>query len=288
MKSALRTELKKALYNKMLWIAIGIGLLFCCGDILENIPQIQDYTQMILSWSVSAQDRKVGTGHMGFSLFYLWMGLCPNTYSGYLFFTIWPVLTAMAYGWSYNEERRSGVYNQIAARSSVVAYYVSKYIAVFISGGLAIGIPMLVNLLGNALVCPYEPISPIAGPVSNQYFLSELFYTCPWAYGLAWCGTTFLLGGTAACLCFTVGAKLRYSVIVILTPYAIYVALDALLASFGIAFMNEVNLILSPLRMIYATPGFGNPEWFLFTALLVLIAGSFTIGYWQVTRHELV
>lgn len=288
MKTVLSTELKKALGSKLLWASLGIGLILCCGDIVENGFKVQEFTQWVEHQLTSGQEGRVGTDHDGYSLFYLWMGLAPETYCSYLFYTIWPVLAAMAYGWSYNEERRSGVYNQIVSRCTVRQYYIAKYLSVFVSGGLAVGLPVLLNLLGNALVCPYEQLSADLGPINGSNFLSGLFYTSCWTYGLVWCGMTFLWGGAAACLCFLAGTKLRYSVIVMLLPYAIYVAVDALVAAVGSTFMNDVNLSLSPLRMAHVVTGFGNPAWFLFAVLSVLIVGSFTVGYWQVTKHELV
>lgn len=285
MTNALRTELRKALTNKMLYIAIGIGLVFCAWDVVENYEKMRFFDEQ-LQWIIDSGAR-LRTGHDGYSLFYLWMGLSPNTRSASMFYLIWPVLAAMAYGWSYINERRSGVYNQIASRTGAKTYYVAKYIAVFVSGGLAVGVPMLLNLLANALVCPYAVISSSFGIVLNGHFLSELFYTNPWAYGLVWCCMVFLSGGVAACLCFVVGTKLRHGVMVMLTPYAIYVVLNSLISNLEQSVWMENYLALSPLALIRATPGHYNPEWLVFGILGLLTLISFGVGYWQVVKHEL-
>lgn len=285
MRNTLRTELHKALTNKMLYIAIGIGLIFCAMDVMENYEKICFFDER-LQQAITSTSRR-GTGHVGYSLFYLWMGINPNTRGANLFYTIWPALAAMAYGGSYIDERRSGVYNQIASRTSAKTYFVSKYITVFISGGLAVAVPLLLNLLVNALICPYAKISPIFNMVSNGYFMSELFYTSPWAYGLLWCVVVFLCGGVTACLCFVVGTKLRYGVMVMLTPYALYVALDALYASLAPTVLVDNPFILSPLHLVKAMPGNLNPEWLVFSFLGGLTLISFGVGYWQVVKHEL-
>lgn len=285
MKRTMRSELYKVLNDKMLYIAIAIGLVFCAADVVENATNMQNFNEN-LEWLASSGLR-AGTGHAGFSLFYLWMGLYSNTRSAYLFCMVWPVLAAIAYGWSYNSERGSGVYNQIAARTGVKTYYISKYIAVFVSGGLAVSVPVLLNLLANALVCPYADIPATLGAVTNSNFLSELYYTCPWAYGLLWCGMTFLCGGTAACFCFVAGTMLRHSVMVILVPYAIYVVMDAAVNVLRSTLLKNVGLALSPLRLINSVPGFANPEWLVLLILGVLMLLSFGVGYWQVVKHEL-
>ena len=269
----------------MLYLAMVVGLIFSSMDVWENYVKLEEFHET-LQWIVGL-DSRIGTGHAGYSLFHLWMGIYPNTQGASLFYAIWPVLAAMAYGWSYIEERRSGVYNQIASRTNARTYFVSKYVAVFVSGGLAVGVPMLVNLLSNALVCPYAKIPATYAIVSNNNIFSELFHTCPWAYGLLWCGMTFLCGGVAACLCFVVGTKLRHGVMVMLTPYAIYVALDALFANLKPTVLRGIGYALSPLWTVTSVPGFANPEWLVFSILGLLTLLSFCVGYWQVVKHEL-
>lgn len=282
----IRSELYKALSHKMLHIAIGIGTLLCMLDVIQNITKIQSFNETI-QWAIGS-DLRLTTSAAGYSLFYLWMGLHQGTYGSNLYTAIWPVLAAMAYGWSYNQERRSGVYNQIVSRTSAKAYYVSKYVAVFASGGLAVAVPLLLNLLGNALVCPYVEISPIFNVMGNCDFLSELYYTCPWVYGLVWCGMVFCLGGATACLCLTVGTLLRHGVMIMLVPYAFYIFWDAAVVALRPTLFPDLNLQMSPFRMITVLSGLPIPEWLLFSALAVLVGGSFTIGYWQVMKHELV
>ena len=271
----------------MLYIAIIIGLLFWAMDVAETREKILFFNERIAEHLTDSSGLRYSTGHMGYSLFFLWSGLTPQTKGANLFNTVWPVLAAMAYGWSYCEERRSGVYNQIASRTNAKCYFISKYIAVFISGGLAVAVPVLLGLLGNAMFIPIADVDPGLGAVTNSNFLSELYYTAPWAYGLIWCGMTFLCGGTAACLCLIVGTTLRYSVMVILTPYAIYVALDALTNTLRASILNDVHIVLSPLRLINSTPGWPNPEWWVFLLLGLTALFSFSIGYWQVVKHEL-
>lgn len=284
MKTAIRSELYKAVHTRMLYIAIATGLVICAVDVISCIGLIQEFDTRIAS--IVNRNASLRTGHTGYSLFYLWMGISSTNLGGGLFHIVWPALAAMAYGWSYNEERRSGLYNQIVIRSSPTAYYNAKYIGVFVSGGLAVSVPLLINLLVNALILPYDV--PFPGTIPNGYFLSQFFYTCPWAYGLIWCCMVFLMGGAAACFCFLSGTKLRHSVMVILAPYAMYICIDAVLYGFLPNVMTKINLMISPLWQIQARPPLQNPAWLLFAFLAVETAISYGVGYWQVVKHELV
>ena len=286
MRKSIRSELYKALHNKMLLVSIVVGTLFCAMDVMDNVEKIHYFNESI-QWAMDSGLR-IGTGHEGYSLFYFWMGLYRGTRGANLYCTIWPILAAMAYGWSYSTERRAGVTAQIVTRTGKRAYFVSKYIAVFVSGGLAVAVPLLLNLLGNALVCPYADISPVFGLMSDRDFLSELFYYNHWLYGICWCGVVFLQGGVAACLCFLAGHLLRYMVMVILVPFALYLAWDAVVVTFQTTLFKDVDLPLSVYKTIGALPGFPMPEWYLFTVLGLLAVVSFAVGYWWVVKRDVV
>ena len=152
MRANIRTELYKALHNRMFYSALGIGLLISLANLVQSAQSVQQYTERISQ--IITEGRAISTSYVGFSLFINWLGSNLIRFSRTLFFFIWPVLAAMPYSWSYSAERRSGYYNQIAIRSGSTRYYISKYIAVFVSGGLAVSIPLLFDLLVNALISP--------------------------------------------------------------------------------------------------------------------------------------
>ena len=137
---SVRAELYKALHNKMLWIAIGIGLLLIAMDLWEAYEGIRHARESVIEWQAEGKDI-----YLGYSLFQSWIYAGSGTYGASLLITIWPLLAAMAFGWSYNNERLSGVYNQVVSRIGIHRYFLSKHIAVFISGGLAYSIPIVVK-----------------------------------------------------------------------------------------------------------------------------------------------
>ena len=73
MKSTIRSEIYKALTNKMLYIAIVIGLVFWAMDVMETREKLKVFDES-LQWAVDSGLR-VGTGHEGYSLFFLWSGI---------------------------------------------------------------------------------------------------------------------------------------------------------------------------------------------------------------------
>lgn len=285
MRTSLRTELYKALHNRMFFSALGIGIIISLINVVQCSGTVQEYTNWLLR--VISEGRSISTSYIGFSLFINWMGTNLISFSRSLFFFIWPVLAAMPYGWSYSSERRSGYYNQVASRSSRKRYFCSKYIAVFVSGGLAVAVPLLFDLLANALVSPdaVPDVTLMIQPISNGCFLSGLYYTHPWVFALIWCFVDFLWGGVAACTCFLVGAKIRLQVIVMLVPFMIFVLLDGLNTT--VRRFMLLYQTFSPLQLAQPITMSANPGWVVFSVMGVLFLLTVTVGYWQVVKHEL-
>ena len=204
MLKMLRTELWKALHNSYFYLALSIGLVIVLINLCQNAIRVQLFTE----WTLRGLETGHASGaHDGFSLFISTLAYNANAnYGTVLFQVLWPILAAMPFSWSYNAERRSGLYNQIVARCGNGQFILAKYAAVFISGGLVVSLTMLVDLLLNALVCPFSVLDvcdSLSG-VTNDTFMSMLYYTNPWAHALIWCVVVFFLGGSAAGLSFLV------------------------------------------------------------------------------------
>ena len=275
---SVRAELYKVLHNKMLWIAIGMGLVLIVMDLWEAYEGIRHARENVIQWQ--AEGKAV---YLGYSLFQSWIFSGSGTYAAGLLVTIWPLLAAMAFGWSYNNERISGVYNQVVSRIGIHRYFLSKHIAVFISGGLAYSIPIVVNLLVMALIYPAwgHP------DVLDINFLSGLALASPWGFCIAMCGMSFLWGGATACICHCTGTYLRHGVMVVLVPYALYIIIDTLISVYYTLTRTTIFIQWSP-RLLGAFFAIANPGWLQFSFLILFTLGSYAIGLWQVKKHELV
>ena len=281
MRSTLRIELWKSIHNKMFFLSLGVGIFLALADSYFSYLSVREMHQTNLDILTAGY----GTGsHAGFSLFVYWMPINGFQITSTYFYLIWPALAAIPYGWSYCQERRSGVMQQIITRSNKRTYFHSKYIAVFVSGGLAVMLPVLLNLMVDALICPYE--LPVLGlvPIFNGNFLSGLYYTSPWVYAICWCAMEFLFGGVVACLCFIIGSMLRFQVMTILVPLVLLTVFD----SVSVRIFQGINLTVSPIQMVKAANANITPGWVLFTALGIMLCISYTLGYWQVVKRETI
>ncbi len=277
----IKTEIWKATHNKVFVLSLLVGICAALTDVVQNYNTVKGMTQSTLEML----ENGLGSGgHTSFSLFILWMPMNGINLGSLIFYLIWPVLAAIPYGWSYCLEKHIGVSDQIIMRIGKKSYYNAKYIATFIAGGLAVMLPAIVNLLANAMICPYEIPELMLTPISNGYFLSELYYTTPWLYALFWCMMEFLFGAAAACLCFIVGSRLRYQAMTTLVPFAILMLIDVVTTRLFLG----LPITISPLQMAKAATAEFSPGWVLFIALLTMIGVSYGIGYLEVVKRETI
>lgn len=280
MKSCLKTEIWKAFHNWFFWSAVLIGTVFALLDVVEY-------------WKISREliERNLGRSlpvhpFIATSVAQRFMVITGTLTTGSrIFYTVWPVLAALPFGWSYWKEKESGVFDQIVIRAGRKQYLMAKLTAIFISGGLALMIPVTVNLLVVAQL--YATVRPDVlaqvDMVSNGYFLSELFYSHPFWFCLIWCGMTFLWGGVTSCLCFLVGHKPKFMVISMLTPLVFYTLIEMATS----LLYSPRNIETSPLHLVNTGTFSPNPGWVIFPEMAILLLIACAAGYRWVVKHEL-
>lgn len=284
MKSCLREECNRAFRNQMFLGALIIGFLFSLINIAENIQRAAELSTLTLE-SI-ADGMQINKSCTGFSLFISWMALHPTGMGSNLFYFLMPVLAAIPYGWSYNQDRRSGYFNQIVTRCGKRNYFLGKFLAVFLSGGAVAALPMAGDLLLNAMILPDRAvyIYDMLLPVCDYSLAGELLYTNRWLYAILWCGMTFLWGGVFACMTFLPGTHLRFSALVVLSPFAILLGLDAVISALGQFFNTKffsVHYLVRPGSTAY------SPQWAVLTFLCAFFIVTAAVCYWRVTKHEL-
>ena len=278
-----RVEVWKATHNVYFYLAFVAGFILVLSNVYETYAAVTELTKNC----IEAQNVGVPiTNFNGCSLFVWWIANNGINYGSTYFYLIWPILAAMPFSWSYAQEARSGCMYQYITRGNRRSYFTAKYIAVFISGGMVISIPVLADLLLNAMICPDDSLLFMNAltTIENCSFLSTLFYTHPWNYSIIWCVLEFLWGGAAAVLCFLAGTKLRFSVTAMLVPFSIFYVLGVLGES--IVRITGTSLILNPLYLAMSAPSGTNPGWLIFSIMGICILIPLISGYWRVEKND--
>lgn len=286
MQQNIKLELWKAIHNKLFCFSIVIGMFIASMNVLENYGLVNRIVSRIEHNIIN--NVPLSNSCEGCSLFVNWIAVNRISFGSQLFQFIWPVLAAMPYGWSFSYDCTKGIYNQLATRSNIHTYYFSKYCAAFISGGVCVAFPLFLNLMLNAVVCPYcvPNVNNSLVGIFDGWSFSELFYTYPWIHSMIWIVYSFLLGGSVACLSFLSGRKMRFVVLKILFPLIVLLIIDSCMPL--VYSVIDCQFELSPLQLVFASTVKQNPEWILMGTVILFTGLTYYSGYRQVTKHEVI
>ncbi len=283
--NTIKLECKKAVFNKMFLAAVLIG---CTITIFGLIPHLQGYYREINMENQFAKEfSDIRNPMLPIStLFNSWIGSEAMTPGSVYYFFLFPILVAIPYGWSYCVERRSGYIKNMVIRTGNWRYYLSKYIALFLSGGLAMVIPLLFNFLLTAMFVPAitpDPYYITSYGVISSAFLSELFYAKPFLHVFLYLLVDFIYCGLIACLCFAFAAFVKNHVIAVLLPFFVLLGFDYICYSFIYTSYDVIYTELSPMKFLrpvaaaYDTNGLvisiGAVILFFFTFMLTVVKG---------------
>lgn len=266
MSSIIKIEIKKAFRHKLFWITLLIASVIA---LISGFSKIQRYynensvmTNRSVPGIIANPDYAMQT------LFNSWIGQDYIKMATSLFFLMLPLFAAFPYAWSYFTEYKSGYIKNVISRTCRKNYYLSKYIAVFLSGAIIALIPMLLNIM---LVSSFIPAvkpdvfydSYYAMPVATLG--SVLFYDHPWFFMLLRLLLITCFSGLFAVSVIALSFFVHNKVAVLLTPFLVLLALNYL----SDMVINSISGIeISPLKFIHAGAGFAK----LWIVLLYAVA----------------
>ncbi len=203
MKSMLGVELRKAIKTKGFLFSAAIGIVMAILQTMwfyNNVYCVNDELYIDVLGMDYMDDNYGNWFECG--ILEGWLGC--ETYSPYnqMFYIVFPLLATIPYGISLYNEWSSGYAGQMIVRSGRKIYLCGKLIAVFVSGGLAVVVPLLVSLLLAACYLPAIGVDPVSmqAVVTNRDMWANLYYEYPVVYASCYIVFDFIYGGLFAVL----------------------------------------------------------------------------------------
>lgn len=252
----LKLELKKALCNKLFLLSIFIG---CFITMFSFIPSLQSYYRDVNAFKDMQSSSTVvyNTYAPLDSLFNHWIGAEAVSTGSVSFFFLFPILISIPYGWSYCIEKKKGYIRNVVLRCGKLRYYFAKYVAVFVSGGLAMVIPLLFNFILTAMfvpaICP-DPTYVTGYGILTSSFMSKILYTNPFLYVFAYFLVDFIFCGLISCMCFAFGAFIKNRVVVVLIPFFALLLFRYICTSYIYISSTTIYKELSPMFFLRPVP----------------------------------
>lgn len=286
MCSVLKLELKKAFKNKFFWISVVLG---CLITLLSFEHMVNMYYEGMSAISGNSTDI-IYDPHIGINtVFNCWIGGEPFSLGSSIYFFVFPLLIALPYGWSYSEERKCGYRRMMITKTGKKKYYCAKYVAVFLSGGVAMVLPLIFNFWMTLLVVPAilpDVTMNMFYGVFGGSFLAELYYTVPFLYVAIYLFIDFVYCGFLVCICMAVSGIVRRKWGVVLIPFLlllfVHVITDYIYSDPSVAYKE-----LSPLyflRGVEVRYSFSGSIILLFAIGLLVIS---LIGIIKEYRNEI-
>ncbi|MGN0316777.1 MAG: hypothetical protein ACI4E1_02465 [Lachnospira sp.] len=244
----IKIELKRVLKSKLLYISLLIGLVFAFGSFAYRCLLV---TEKLDPSMVSVQGYPM-------SVFNSWMGLrmgIDAMATTYIYICM--LIASMAYCGVLSSDMQSHYINQYYVRISKVKILMSRFIVTFISGGILVVIPLIVNLIATMTVVPaLNPVYNGLFVLDGSCFFADIFFNAPMLYVFLYIFMFFLYGGAFCVISLVTSYIFDNSFLVILSPFVAYYGLGIVSSlCFRILGTNKFDpvYLLSPTTQLDAT-----------------------------------
>lgn len=219
MLRVLRLEMERAFRSKGLTLALLIGYTIV---IIHAIKVVYPYSQDILKWYSG------GTSSIEIVYKEWFAAECMTPYRS-IYLYLLPILSTLPFGVTYFTDRKGGYIKEICTRCKRSHYLIAKYISTFISGGVAVALPVIVGLIIGFCLLP--AVNPFPGgnfPTIAGCMFGTLYYAHPFLFCLLYIFMYFMMGGAFACVALVAAYICDYSFFVLAIPFGIYYGLGIL------------------------------------------------------------
>lgn len=255
MKRIMRSELSRAFTSKGFFLSVAIGVIITLVYFFHYVFPID------LELLVSGYNGKTDPQYPGI-LYNLWFGGRYAAAEKQMFFLVLPLLAALPFADSYFQDLRGGYIYNVCLRADKKHYFTAKYLAVFLSGGTAVTLPLLANFLLCSMFLPSMKPEVVNAYIRIDSSFPHLFFSYPVLYVLLYLAIIFVFSGLLACLSLVATRHLGYAFLVLLAPFAVY-----LFISSGLNLIGGIELhAWQPIKFL--DPAFGGDA-----KLAILIEG---------------
>lgn len=268
MRECIKLEWERVTKSKLFYTAIIIGIIIAVMQIMGEV-----YPR-----SVNVLKYYSGKDGEPYSL-YMW-SMCMNASSLYkaILVTIFPVLAMMPHALSYHFDIKSGYIKNLYIRTDKINYLVAKYMVTFVSGGMVIVIPYIVNFVIAACMLP------ALNPIQNGQFhsggamLQGLYYSNPLLYILVYLIINWGYAGVFATTILAATYFVDNIFMLSMVPFVIWYGMG-IISQYTV---KAYNVMIDPMRFVDIAQGYiVHPVNVIVTFLVVTLLSAviyFVIG----------
>lgn len=214
MRRLLKIEFSRALRSKLLLAALLIGI----GIVITHFLLIV-VPQRILMDNLLPRNGNLSPS----TAFNYWIGNSSFTWETTLYFLLVPILATLPYADSFFTDHKSGYVKNIYIRVEKTDYIGAKFVAVFVIGGCAVILPLILDFLLTAAALPSLMPQITSGAYGILGMWGSLFFEHPHIYLLSYLALDFIYGGLFASLALAISFFVENRFFVLLTPFMLVI-----------------------------------------------------------------
>lgn len=275
----MKTEIKKALMNKYFICICLFGIIL---SILHCYQVLTAYNSYIIEL-----EKYRGLSNLQYnplaeitSAFTMWIGVDDTNKIAKIFFFIFPLMAVMPYCWSYCSDIKSGQAEKTVKEIGKFNYHLSKYTAVFISSGLTVSIPLLLDFLIILLFVPAifpDSVYDIYYGIFSNNFMADIFYGQPFVYVLIFLLLCFGFCGLFGCLGYSISTLIKSKIVAIVVPTVLMILVEFVK---NLIMKNDsiYNIEFSPLSFLCPAKSYTTNWIIVISEIVVLFLITFGIS----------
>ena len=154
--------------------------------------------------------------------FKLWLGGEMLSWQASNFFLLLPIIiAAMPFGTSYYTDVKTGFIKNILVRCKKRHYIIGKIIATFLSGAVAVILPLIFSFLFSIATLPsITPISEtFSYPINYRSMWGEMYYSEPFKYVIFYIIIIFMFSGLIATFSLVFSFFIKNKLAVLVSPF---------------------------------------------------------------------
>ena len=262
MLKILKCEIKRSFCNYMFLVSIFISGVLVIWYSMERIP-------LCVECNASFYNENIYDNFLEVS-YTNWIGSQNMYIQQNILYLIIPLLAVLPFGNSLYIDINQGYIKNICTRTSKSHYLLSKYIAVFLSGGCAVILPMILSFVISSAFLPtmLPESSYIFTNIYPVYKWADLLFVHPFLYTFLYIGITFVFSGLTACMSLFITYFVDKNFIVLAFPFFIYI--------FSSLFFELLDLEGFSIRNILTTTG----EQGTTLSVIILVTSLFVLSFY--------
>lgn len=215
----IETELRRAFRSRGMLVVVLVAVILAAGNLYSSLQMDRHFAEirkmMLEQHDVTYYPYIAFEKYIGDNMFLPYNGI---------YYILFPILAVLPFGTSLVRDEQLHYTRNILVRQSKRRYFLAKYIAAYVSGAVAVLLPLALSFALCATKYPCAELYQRAQRsfIMDRNMFSQFYYTAPWIYMLIYWFVNMLAGGMLAGTALLLSQFIHKRMSVVFIPFIVY------------------------------------------------------------------